>query len=147
MITEFENRAHELCRQKENVRGSELSLLWTNLSRQYRSNLVDYYPEDSAQWTYISHIYFTNNYYTFSYALSKAVTLSLFKMYKEDPEKFNENYIAYLSAGSTMTPPEKLKKYFGVEIGRKLFEDAMDIVQMRVLQLQELEAKRPAGSA
>ena len=147
MITEFENRAHELCRQKENVSGSELNLLWTNLSRQYRSNLVDHYPEDSAQWTYISHIYFTNNYYTFSYALSKAVTLSLFKMYKEDPEKFNENYIAYLSAGSSMTPPEKLKKYFGVEIDRKLFEDAMDIVQMRVLQLQELEAKRPAGSA
>ena len=46
-----------------------------------------------------------------------------------------------------MTPPEKLKKFFGIEIDRKLFEDAMDIVQMRVHQLQELEAKRPAGSA
>ncbi|MEI8003509.1 MAG: hypothetical protein WCG94_04175, partial [Methanothrix sp.] len=138
MITEFEHKAHELCRQKGNVSGGELNLLWTNLSKEYRSSLVDYYQEDSAQWTYISHIYFTNNYYTFSYALSKAVTLSLFKMYKENPEKFNENYIAYLSAGSSMTPPEKLKKFFGIEIDRKLFEDAMDIVQMRVLQLQEL---------
>jgi len=147
MITEFENKAHELCRQKANVSGSELNLLWTNLSKDYRSGLVDYYPEDSAQWTYISHIYLTNNYYTFSYALSKAVTLSLFKMYKEDPEKFNENYMAYLSAGSTMTPPEKLHKFFGIEIDRKLFEDAMDIVQMRVLQLQELEGKRLASSA
>ncbi|MDD1751039.1 MAG: M3 family oligoendopeptidase [Methanothrix sp.] len=147
MITEFENKAHELCRQKENVRGGELNMLWTNLSKEYRSSLVDYYPEDGAQWTYISHIYLTNNYYTFSYALSKAVTLSLFKMYKENPEKFNENYIAYLSAGSTMTPSEKLKKFFGIEIDRKLFEDAMDIVQMRVLQLQELEEKRLASSA
>jgi len=145
MITEFEDRAHELCRQKGNLSGSELNLLWTNLSKEYRSDLVDYYPEDSAQWTYISHIYFTNNYYTFSYAMSKAVTLSLFKMYKEDPEKFNENYTAYLSAGSSMTPPEKLKRFFGIEIDRKLFEDAMDVVQMRVEQLQELSGKMNAA--
>jgi len=147
MITEFENRVHELCRQKTSVNGSDLNRLWTNLSMEYRSVQVDYYPEDSAQWTYISHIYFTNNYYTFSYALSKAVTLSLFKMYKEDPQKFNENYMAYISAGSSMTPPEKLRKFFGIEIDQKLFEDAMDVVQMRVLQLQELEGKRLAGSA
>jgi oligoendopeptidase F len=37
-----------------------------------------------------------------------------------------------------MTPPEKLKKYFGLEINRKLFEDAMDIVKLRVNQLEEL---------
>lgn len=141
MVTEFENRAHELYRQKGNVSGKELNALWTGLSREYRSNLVDYYPEDSAQWTYVSHIYLTNNYYTFSYALSKAVTLSLFKMYRENPEQFNKNYIAYLSAGSTITPPEKLRKFFGIEIDRKLFSDAMDIVKMRIEQLKELEEK------
>jgi oligoendopeptidase F len=68
-------------------------------------------------------------------------------MYKEDPQKFNENYMAYLSAGSSMTPPQKLQKFFGIKIDRKLFEDAMDVVQMRVKQLQELEEKRLAGSA
>ena len=141
MITEFENAAHQLCRQKGNVSGREFNQLWTGLSRQYRTSMVDYYAEDEAPWTYISHIYFTNNYYTFSYALSKAITLSLFKMHKEDPEKFNKNYTAYLSAGSTMTPPEKLKKFFNIEIDEKLFEDAMDVVQMRVQQLQQLEAK------
>lgn len=141
MVTEFENRAHELYRQKGNVSGKELNALWTSLSKEYRSNLVDYYPEDSAQWTYVSHIYLTNNYYTFSYALSKAVTLSLFKMYRENPEQFNRNYIAYLSAGSTITPPEKLKKFFGIEIDRKLFSDAMDIVKLRIEQLKQLEEK------
>ncbi len=60
-------------------------------------------------------------------------------MYKENPEEFNKNYTAYLSAGTTMTPPEKLKKYFGIEINRKLFEDAMDIVKIRVNQLEELD--------
>ena len=146
MITEFEDAAHDLCRQKGNVSGRELNQLWTNLSRQYRTAMVDYYAEDNAQWTYISHIYFTNNYYTFSYALSKAITLSLFKMYKDDPEKFNENYAAYLSAGSTMTPPEKLKKFFGIEIDRKLFQDAMDVVEKRVQQLEQLEAQMNASS-
>jgi oligoendopeptidase F len=139
MITEFESKAHDICKEKSDVSGKDLNALWTNLSQEYRSNLVDYYPQDSAQWTYITHIYMTNNYYTFNYALSKAMTLSLFKKYKESPAEFNKNYIAYLSAGSTMTPPEKLKKFFGIEINRKLFEDAMDIVQMRVKMLNELE--------
>jgi oligoendopeptidase F len=62
-------------------------------------------------------------------------------MYKENPEEFNKNYVAYLSAGTTMTPPEKLKKYFGLEINRKLFEDAMDIVKLRVNQLEDLDKK------
>ncbi len=114
--------------------------LWTSLSKEYRSDLVVYHNnEDSAQWTYISHIYFTNNYYTFQYAVSKAITLSLFKKYREDPEEFNRNYVEYLSAGTTMTPAEKLKKYFEIEVNKKLFDDAMDIVELRINTLNELE--------
>ena len=41
-----------------------------------------------------------------------------------------------------MSPGEKLKKYFGIEINRKLFEDAMDVVQLRIKELNKLEAKR-----
>ena len=139
MITEFEHKAHQLVSQKGNVSGSDLNVLWTSLENEYKSDKVAYYPQSEPRWTYVSHIYFTDNYYTFNYALSEAITLSLFKMYKEDPVEFNKNYIAYLSAGTTMTPPEKLKKYFGIEINRKLFEDAMDIVKLRVNQLEDLD--------
>ncbi len=139
MITEFEHKAHQLVSQKGNVSGSELNVLWTSLENEYKSDKVAYYPQSEPRWTYMSHIYFTDNYYTFNYALSKAITLSLFKMYKENPEEFNKNYIAYLSAGTTMTPPEKLKKYFGLEINKKLFENAMDIVKLRVDQLEDLD--------
>jgi oligoendopeptidase F len=140
MITEFEYKAHQLVsRQMGNVSGSDLNDLWTSLENEYKSDKVDYYPQSEPRWTYVSHIYFTNNYYTFNYALSEAITLSLFKMYKEDAVQFNKKYIAYLAAGTTMTPPEKLKKYFGIEINRKLFEDAMDIVKLRVNQLEELD--------
>jgi oligoendopeptidase F len=138
MITEFEHKAHQLISQNGSVSGSELNALWTSLEDEYGSDKVAYYPQSEPRWTYVSHIYFTDNYYTFNYALSEAITLSLFKMYKENPEEFNKNYVAYLSAGTTMTPPEKLKKYFGLEINRKLFEDAMDIVKLRVNQLEDL---------
>lgn len=142
LITEFEYEVHELCGEQDNLSGADLNSLWTNLSKDYRSDLVVYYDGDSAEWTYISHIYFTNNYYTFQYAISKAITLSLFKKYREDPEEFNKNYIEYLSVGTTMTPAEKLKKYFDIEVDRELFEDAMDIVELRINQLNELENKR-----
>jgi oligoendopeptidase F len=139
MITEFEHKAHQLCAENGSASGAELNDLWTELYKEYRSDSVEYYTEDSAEWTSINHIYLTNNYYTFNYAVSKAITLALFKQYSEDPEAFNENYVAYLSAGSTMTPEEKLKKYFGIEINRQLFEDAMDVVELRIRQLEELD--------
>ena len=145
MITEFEHKAHILCDGRDEISGAELNALWTNLSKEYRDDNIGYYDEDSAGWTYVSHIYFTNNYYTFSYSLSKAITLSLFKKYKENPQEFNERYVQYLSAGTTMTPPEKLEKYFGIEINRTLFEDAMDVVEMRVNQLKELDEGLDGG--
>ncbi len=146
MITEFEYKAHQLCAENGTVSGDNLNAIWTNLSKEYRSDSVEYYIEDSAkdsaEWVYINHIYLTNNYYTFNYAVSKAITLALFKQYKEDPETFNKNYIAYLSAGSTMPPEEKLKKYFGIEINRQLFEDAMDVVELRIQELNELDREK-----
>ncbi|WP_230628993.1 M3 family oligoendopeptidase [Methanosarcina barkeri] len=147
MITEFEYKAHQLCAENGTASGDDLNAIWTNLSKEYGSDSVEYYDEDSAEWAYINHIYLTNNYYTFNYAVSKAITLSLFKQYKEDPETFNKNYIAYLSAGSTMPPEEKLKKYFGIEINRQLFEDAMDVVELRIQELNELEAKKSANES
>ncbi|WP_292391127.1 M3 family oligoendopeptidase [Methanosarcina sp. UBA5] len=138
LITEFEYKAHRLCTEKETVSGVELNAIWTDLSKEYRSRSVEYYPEDSAEWTYINHIYLTSNYYTFNYAISKAITLALFKQYREDPDAFNKNYIAYLSAGSTMRPEEKLKEYFGIKIDRQLFEDAMDVVELRIRELYKL---------
>ena len=147
MITEFEYKAHQFCAENGTASGADLNAIWTNLSKEYGSDSVEYYDEDSAEWAYINHIYFANNYYTFNYAVSKAITLSLFKQYKEDPETFNKNYIAYLSAGSTMPPEEKLKKYFGIEINRQLFEDAMDVVELRIQELNELEAKKSANES
>ncbi len=40
-----------------------------------------------------------------------------------------------------MPPEEKLKKYFGIEINRQLFEDAMDVVELRIQELNDLEKK------
>ena len=121
-------------------------VITTNIShfRDYLNSgtaLIVYPDEDSAEWTYIHHIYF-NSYNSFSIAVSKAITLSLFKKYREDPEEFNKNYIEYLSVGTTITPEEKLKKYFDIEVNKKLFEDAMDIVELRVKKLNELEDKK-----
>ncbi len=139
LITEFEYKAHIESDTNNNISGADLNSLWTNISKEYRSSSIEYYKENSSEWTYISHIYFTNNYYTFNYAVSKAISLSLFKKYRENPEEFNRNYIEYLSAGTTLAPNEKLKKYFDIDIDRKLFEDAMDIVELRINELKELE--------
>lgn len=147
MITEFEYKAHQFCAENGTASGADLNLIWTNLSKEYGGDSIEFYDEDSVEWAYINHIYLTNNYYTFNYAVSKAITLSLFKQYREDPETFNKNYIAYLSACTTIPHEEKLKKYFGIEINRQLFEDAMDVVELRIQELNELEAEMSANDS
>jgi len=142
MVAEFEHRAHMQCEIQGKMNGTELNALWTSVSKKYRSSKIKYYDRDFAEWTMVRHIFFTNNYYTFNYALSKAITLSLFKRYKEDPEKFNKDYIGYLSAGTTITPAEKLKKYFGLDINKELFDDAMDVVILRICQLEGLDRRK-----
>jgi oligoendopeptidase F len=52
LITEFEYGAHKISNKKDNVSGAELNSLWTNLSKEYRSNSIEYYNEDSSEWTY-----------------------------------------------------------------------------------------------
>lgn len=146
LITEFEYEAHKLINEQDNISGAELNSIWTNLYKEYRSDSIGYYDGNSAEWTYISHIYFTNNYYTFNYAVSKAITLSLFKKFSDDPDEFNRNYIEYLSVGTTLTPPEKLEKYFDIEVNRELFEDAMDIVKLRIDELNRLENEDTSNS-
>lgn len=138
LISEFERDAHILCAENGQVNGEELNALWTNLSKEYVSDSIEYYPENSAAWTPVLHIYLSNNYYAFNYAVSEAITLALFKQYREDPEVFNENYIEYLSAGTTMPPEAKLEKYFGIRIDKQLFEDAMDVAELRIKELNEL---------
>jgi len=141
MVSEFEHRAHLQCKDQGKMNGTQINALWTNVSKEYRSSKIKYYDRDFAEWTMVRHIFFTDNYYTFNYALSKAISLSLFKRYKENPERFNKDYIGYLSAGTTMNPAEKLKKYFGLDINRKLFEDAMDVVVLRISQLEDLDKR------
>ncbi len=41
-----------------------------------------------------------------------------------------------------MPPEEKLKKYFGIEINRQLFEDAMDVVELRIQELEGTGQRR-----
>lgn len=63
------------------------------------------------------------------------------------PRNFQENYIAYFSAGTTIPPEEKLKKNFGIEIIRQLLEDAMDVVELRIQELNELKAEKSANDS
>jgi oligoendopeptidase F len=101
---------------------------------------------DCRSSNFVPRPYLTNNYYTFNYAVSKAITLSLFKKFIDDPEEFNKNYIEYLSVGTTLTPSEKLEKYFDIEVNRELFEDAMDIVKLRIDELNRLENEDTSNS-
>jgi len=50
------------------------------------------------------------------------------------------------SVGTTLPPSEKLKKYFDIEVNRELFEDAMDIVKLRIDELNKLENKDTSNS-
>jgi oligoendopeptidase F len=101
--------------------------------------VVEHYDEMQQAGIHTA-VYLANNYYTFSYALSQSSPWRSSRCIRRPREVQGELHRLSLSR-DTMTPPEKLRKFFGIEIDRKLFEDAMDVVKMRVKQLEELEGK------
>lgn len=54
MIKEFEYKAHKFCAENGTASGADLNAIWTNLSKEYGSDSVEFYDEDSAEWAYIN---------------------------------------------------------------------------------------------
>jgi oligoendopeptidase F len=108
MFAEFELKIHEFAEKN-------IPLTPTLLKEEYRKLNQDYFGPDvvideeiDIEWARIPHFY--NNFYVYQYATGISAALALFERVMEKGEGARDQYLQFLSSGSSSSPLEILRR-------------------------------------
>ncbi len=128
---EFEKAVHERRKQGE-LTPEEIGEIWVETQKRSLGPSITLTKDYANNWSYISH-FFHVPFYVYAYAFGNCLVNSLYAVYRENPEGFQEKYIALLSAGGTLSYKEILAP-FGLDAedpnfwnkGLKMISDLID---------------------
>lgn len=132
----FERRAHQL-RQQNELTTKQLNDLWLQEQQTMFGSSLSLTEYEQSYWQIIPHI-FQSPFYVYTYAFGELLTLSLFRIYKDDPKKFVPKYLKLLSAGGSQ-PPQELLKPFGVDLADQQFwQNGFDEIKQLIDETKNL---------
>ncbi len=128
---EFEKAVHEKRKQGE-LSPEQIGEIWIETQKRSLGPSITFTPDYAYNWSYISH-FFHVPFYVYAYAFGNCLVNSLYAVYRENPEGFQEKYITLLSAGGTLSYKEILAP-FGLNAedpnfwnkGLKMISDLID---------------------
>ena len=106
---DFEQRVHHLRQQKE-LSCDDLCSLFLETQREALGPAVHVNDAMGILWAYISH-FIHSPYYVYAYAFGDCLVNSLYAVYENSPDGFEEKYIELLSAGGSQRYPELLAPF------------------------------------
>lgn len=129
VLTRFEESV--FARRKEGLLTQEdLNQAWLGANAPYYGDAVKITSGYELGWSYIPH-FFHSRFYCYSYVFGQLLTLSLYRMYREQGREFVPKYVEMLSAGSSRSPAD-LFAPFGVNLEDPEFWDR-GFVEVRAL--------------
>ncbi len=135
-FAEFEHFMHEEDAKGTALTSDFLDHAYGDLNKKYYGPAVEDDPEIHLEWARIPHFYF--NYYVFQYATGFSAASALAdKILNGGPDALNA-YLTYLKSGNSDYPIEVMKKA-GVDMTKvDYLEDAMNVFESRMNELEEL---------
>lgn len=138
-FAEFELAIHKKVENGEPLTSDVLNEMYGNILKKYYGHDEGVtYIDDlfKTEWTFIPHFYY--NYYVYQYATSYTASIALGeKVLNREPGAV-EDYLAFLSAGSSDYPINLLKKA-GVDMTtREPFTKAMDAMDRVMDEIEEI---------
>ena len=116
VFTNFERRVHsenELSKEKINQ-------IWMEENQKMFGNSVYLTKNYEIWWSYIPH-FIHSPFYCYSYSYAQLLVLTLYSLYKENFENFEENYIKFLSLGGSIPPKKQFLELFNLDIEKEDF--------------------------
>ncbi len=110
-FAEFELKIHELAEKGESLTGEKFSEIYLEILKKYYGHedgvmvIDDVY---AIEWAYIPHFYY--NFYVFQYSTSFTASTMLAEQMLNGGEEMVDNYIDFLSSGSSEYAIPTLKK-------------------------------------
>jgi len=137
MFSEYEHLIHQKAQEGVALTADALTEMYLELNKKYFGDHVVIDAEIGIEWARIPHFYY--NYYVYQYATGYAAAQALSKQILEEGESASNRYIdAFLKAGSSDYPIEVLKKA-GVDMSSETpIEEAMDVFEAYLTQMEEL---------
>jgi oligoendopeptidase F len=106
VFTNFERRVHS----SEELSKEEFNTIWQEENQKMFGNSVILTNNYKIWWSYIPH-FIHSPFYCYSYSYAQLLVVSLYGLYKNGFEDFENRYIKFLKSGSSITPKEQIAMF------------------------------------
>ena len=136
MFAEFEKIAHSMVQNGEGVTADRLCGIYYNLNKEYFGDDIVIDKEIELEWARIPHFY--NPFYVYQYATGLSAAIALSKRILEEGKPAVEDYMKFLTGGSSPDPIELLK-IAGVDMtSSEPIETALELFGNLLEELQKI---------
>ena len=136
MFAEFEKFAHDEYQKTKALSKDILNDKYFELNQKYFGNKVEILLETKFEWSRVPHFYKSFYVYKYSTGLISAIQIA-HKIYNNEPNA-RENYLKFLSSGSTL-PPVELLKITGVDLeNEKTFDEVFAYIKSLLVDFKKL---------
>lgn len=136
MFAEFEKIAHSMVQNGEGVTADRLCGIYYNLNKEYFGDDIVIDKEIELEWARIPHFY--NPFYVYQYATGLSAAIALSKRILEEGKPAVEDYMKFLTGGSSQDPIELLK-IAGVDMtNSEPIETALELFGNLLEELQKI---------
>lgn len=136
MFAEFEWKAHEMAQNGETLTAQMLKEMYLRLNQDYYGEDVVIDPEIAIEWARIPHFY--RHFYVYQYATGFSAAMALSRRILSQGETAVEDYLKFLSGGSSADPISLLKAA-GVDMSTaEPVQDALALFEELIDQMEAL---------
>lgn len=131
---EFEKQVHD-ARKNGELSSDDIGKIWMKAQKDSLGPIFNFSEDYKYYWSYIPH-FIHSPFYVYAYAFGDCLVNSLYAVYLEKPQGFQEKYIQMLKAGGTMRHKELLKP-FGLDASHPDFwQKGLDIIDDFITELE-----------
>lgn len=124
-------------RKKSELSIDEINNIWIETQKEALGEAVYIDPLVGTYWAYISH-FIHSPFYVYAYAFGDCLVNSLFAVYQQNPEGFQDKYIDLLKAGGTKRHKELLMP-FGLDATKSDFwTKGLSMIEELINELENL---------
>lgn len=133
----FEKRIHESFDNGIELSHEDFSLIWRETQKEMMGDGFEFSipAEEEFAWSSIPHIFYTP-FYCYAYSFGNLLSLSLYKMYKDQGQPFVEQYKNILRSGGSKRPEDLLLEN-GIDIkDEAFFKSGIDMIEELMVKLE-----------
>ena len=136
---EFERKVHTARREGE-LTADDIGKLWLSVQAESLGDAIEINEGYETWWTYIPH-FIHSPFYVYAYAFGDCLVNSLYAVYREAEEGFQQKYFELLKAGGSKHHSELLKPFGLNAADPDFWSRGLSMIESLIDELEALDAQ------